>query len=115
MRLFPWLLCFPLFCAPLAYAEEAEIDVRGGIFEERLDTQPHERKSRYEEVRQNRVDRNPRNVPERQLADQLLDATVDSATAGSAKHGLDAAQNINEALEIKKHRLEQNQSSEAPH
>ena len=88
--------------------------MRGGIFEGQMDTQPHERKSRLEEVRQNRVDRNPRNVPERQIVDGVLDATVDSATANTTKHGLDAVQNINEAIQIRNKRIDENSSSSAP-
>lgn len=113
MRAVLCLLFLPLLYSTSTQAEEGTIDIRGGIFEGRIDTQPHERESRYEDIRKNRVDRNPRNKPERQLADQVLDATVDGTTANTAKHGLDALQNINEAIEIRQHRLEGNGSSNA--
>ncbi len=94
--------------------EELEVDVKSGVFAGQIEAEPEKRRSRYEDVRQERAkreNRNPRDNVVRQVVDTTLDFTINGTTASDVKHGLDTVQNINEAMKIKNKRLKTKPSS----
>jgi hypothetical protein len=69
----------------------------------------YRQKSRFEEVRrvrESKPNRNPRAVTERSGIDTALDYNLHHQTGNDVKHGLDALQNINEALLMRQKRVE---------
>ncbi|MCC6221016.1 MAG: hypothetical protein IT291_07240 [Deltaproteobacteria bacterium] len=98
------------FSFPFMVLGQENLDVKGGFFEGQLDSEmsPPPWKSRYEEVRQRRRSRNPRDNEVRRVIDRTLDVVVDGRTSSDVKHGLDAVQNIDAGFEIRNKRIEQN-------
>ncbi len=93
-----------LFFTPILGSAE-DLDVRGGFFEEDDKVATPARESRFEEIRKNRVDRNPRRHKERKIVDIALDVAIKGPSSNDIKHGLDAATNIHEAIKIRENRL----------
>lgn len=95
--------------------------MRGGVFADKLKTDSFDyskvgdprmterivpkRESRYEEIRENRIDRNPRHNEIRQPLDRALDVTLGGNLSTDIQHGLDAAMQINEAVRIRNERV----------
>lgn len=62
--------------------------------------------SRFEEVRSHRKNRNPRDNFLRGKVDDALDEGIEGPVGNDLKHGMDAAQNIYEALKIRRDRID---------